>query len=224
MKKNNSLLSSFQQSFKTLAFKSLIFGVFLSLGIGLTIAALEVFSSDWKRGDKITPLALNDLAKEVESLRTETTSLRAEAVNLRSTLQSSNDFAAIEGPGGFNARFKANWTGSSVNTNSDMYEIKTTGILVKKEGYYYAEVVQRAGDDKNSFAALSIDGDRAILEKSTNGVWGHDHAGKTSNWSRSFYLGKLSANTLISGGWTDDNGGTWSNKGYAGIIQVRRVK
>ena len=76
MKKNNSLLSSFQQSFKTLAFKSLIFGVFLSLGIGLTIAALEVFSSDWKRGDKITPSALNDLASEVKSLRTETEELK----------------------------------------------------------------------------------------------------------------------------------------------------
>jgi hypothetical protein len=81
MKKNNSLFSSFQKSFKTLAFKSLIFGVFSSLGIGLTIAALEVFKDDWKRGDKITPSALNDLAKEVESLRAEANRLENEKKN-----------------------------------------------------------------------------------------------------------------------------------------------
>lgn len=133
-----------------------------------------------------------------------------------------NDWAAKSGPTSWSSAYKNIWNKGAGSSKSMDHSTLNYGIKILVDGYYHISLHQRcSGTD--GYVALSLNGDRTTLENRTDGVWTHSHGAYSGEFTDSYYIGKLFANEIISGGGASSSGLTFASSGYSGVLIIKRI-
>jgi hypothetical protein len=134
----------------------------------------------------------------------------------------AGDWAGKAGPTSWSSAYKNIWSkgaGSSKSINHSLYNY---GLLINETGYYEVLAGQRSSGG-DCFVGISVNGDRAVLETRTDGIWSHDHSLSSQQWTQSYYIGLLNKDEIISAGGPTSTNLTFAAAGYAGFLTIKRI-
>jgi hypothetical protein len=134
-----------------------------------------------------------------------------------------NDWAAKAGPTSWQKAFTNVWAKSSGSNKSISHSTYTNGLQILKDGYYEVFLHQRMTGGGDNYLGLAVDGDRPRLEDRVDGVWTHSHGTYSSEFTDSYYIGKLYAGELITGGGASSTNFLFGSTGTVGTIRIIRI-
>jgi hypothetical protein len=134
-----------------------------------------------------------------------------------------NDWAAKTSPSAWSSAYKNVWAKGAGSSKSLDHSSLNYGIRVLVDGYYEVRLHQRMTGGGDNFVGIAIDGNRTTLESRVDGVWTHSHGTYSAEFTDSYYIGKLFANEIITGGGPSSTNLVFPSLSYAGVLIIKRI-
>lgn len=135
----------------------------------------------------------------------------------------TNDWAAKAAPTSWSSAYKNIWNKSAGSNKSMDAASLNYGIKILVDGYYDIQLHQRSNGAGDGLVGISLNGDRTTLENRADGVWTHGHGTYSGEFIDSYYIGKLFANEIISGGSNTGTNLLFGTNTYIGVLIIKRI-